>query len=205
MSINVFKTLKAKKEYYQKLIYTIGLCESVKSISEPHYNEFCELFKCHPEYPMKVQDMVDLRIEINMRNSTCYALYMIKQDSSIEDISYLSCCKNNVDKYKNLKNAMRFGIQAQINEYRFKNHKKICVICESRQNIQVDHHEPSFKQLYNDFLKTTENIPHSFDDNFYNSAMFKEDDNVFSNDWGVFHKHHCNLRYLCRSCNLKNQ
>ena len=78
----------------------------------------------------------------------------------------------------------------------------ICEMCGSHQNIQIDH-VILFKQLYDNFLlQNTLPVPTQFDDNYYNSAMFKVDDVEFNNSWYEYHKKHCILRCLCSKCNL---
>ena len=58
------KTQKAKKEFIQKIIKDIGLCNSIKNKHPESYKIFLELFKNHPEYPEKIKDITDLKLVI---------------------------------------------------------------------------------------------------------------------------------------------
>lgn len=197
-----FKNLTEQREYFKNKIYTIGLTQSLRSISEDSYNEFVWLFTKHPEYPDKTYDMVDLKIETNKLNKNAYELHLIRSDGSSEDISYRSCCQNKVDKYKQLKRAMRNSIQPQIYEFRSSNPDIYCNLCDAYSDIQVDHHRPTFRELYDNFLSSTElDIPTAFNDNDVYSAVFKKDDYLFDKDWYQYHKTHASLRYLCKKCN----
>ena len=100
---------------------------------------------------------------------------------------------------------MRYAISNQILEYKnsCEEHNLICEICKSKEDTHIDH-IILFKQLYDDFLKQNKlNIPVKFDDNYYNSAMFTPEDELFNKSWCEYHEKHAILRCLCKSCNLK--
>ena len=69
----------------------------------------------------------------------------------------------------------------------------------------MDHHNPSFKTIKNNFLQeTTKSIPSSFDDcKIFKISIFKDEDKDFKNDWVDYHKKNCNFQILCRDCNLR--
>ena len=190
-----------KLAYYRKLIYDIGLCLSLKTNHNDVYHQLMELFKNHPEYPSKFENVVDVAIVENKLIKKYFELQLIKSDGRIDNVSYKACIYKQ-SKDSNLKNAMRYAIINQILEYRNTCDKLVCEMCRSEQNIQIDH-VIQFKQLYNNFLlQNTVPVPTQFDDNYYNSAMFKDDDFNFENSWYEYHKNHCILRCLCSKCNL---
>ena len=76
-----------------------------------------------------------------------------------------------------------------------------CAFCKSKKDIEIDHVN-LFKDLYNDFVKDRKDIPSSFDNNFYNAAKFKKDDELFENEWIEYHRKNALLRCLCKKCNL---
>ena len=124
---------------------------------------------------------------------------MIREDGSIEDISY-RCCINQRPISYNLFSAMRNCIEPQINHFRKISDKKCC-FCGDTKDIQIDH-EKLFKDLSTDFLKNKKNIPSTFDDNFDNTPIFKKEDSIFSNSWYEYHQENATLRPLCKKCNL---
>lgn len=184
---------------YKTLLNSIGLCDSLKTTNITAYNKFCELFKNHPEYPEKVNNMIDICIKKNKMNSKYFELNIIREDGSIEDISYRSCISKRPSDY-NLKRAMRYSIEPQILEFK-NNNKLICSFCNSTDDIQIDHIK-LFKTLYDEFIEQNINIPKSFDDNIYNTAMFQKQDFEFEEKWRKFHKDNAYLRPLCKKCNL---
>lgn len=184
---------------YKTLLNSIGLCDSLKTTNTSAYNKFCELFKNHPEYPEKLNNMVDICIKKNKMNSQYLELNIIREDGSIEDISYRSCISKRPSDY-NLKRAMRYSIEPQILEFK-NNNPLICSFCNSTDDIQIDHIK-HFQSLYDEFLKHNTNIPTLFDDNIYNTAMFKKEDFDFEEKWRKFHKDNASLRPLCKKCNL---
>ena len=65
-------------------------------------------------------------------------LQLIKEDNSIDNISY-RCCINKPNNEKNLKEAMRYAILPQILEFKNNQSKLECALCKSNENIQIDH------------------------------------------------------------------
>ena len=202
MNIIHYMSKNQKLAYYRKLIYDIGLSKSLKQYHNDVYHQFMDLFKNHPEYPSsKFENVVDIAIVENKLVKKYFELQLIKSDGTNDNVSYKACIyKPSED--NSLKNAMRYAIKDQILEYRNTCDKLICEMCKSEQNIQIDH-VIQFKQLFDNFLlQNTLPIPTQFDDNYYNSAMFKDDDVKFNNSWSTYHKKHAILRCLCSKCNL---
>lgn len=195
-------TMKARKEHYKNLMSQIGFCESVKQLNEDHYNDFMKLFTNHPEFPEKVKDVIDIKIVPNGLNPNYRELNIVKSDGSIDNISYTSCCVLKHDKLKNIKQAMRYCINQQITEFR-KTATLVCALCQSTDRIEIDHHTNTFQQLFLEFIEANPTIPTSFDDNYFNSACFKECDADFAKKWYDFHKRKAMLRPLCKQCNGK--
>jgi hypothetical protein len=196
-------SIAQKKKYFKEKIYRIGLCISVKTDYPDDYVEFLELFKSHPKYPQKIEGIQDISIIRNARTPQYYELNMKKENNIRESISYNECCQK-IDKYKYLKEAMRYAVQDQIHQYRFSN-EQICVLCKSETNIEIDHYGKMFKHLFEDFIKDRSDIPTDFDETYYNSAMFKKEDKKLNDEWCDYHKTHATLRCLCRTCNAKNK
>ena len=85
----------------------------------------------------------------------------------------------------------------------FKNNQENleCKICKSREDIHIDH-LILFKTLYDEFIKTRNDIPTKFIENYFNGAQFSQDDIKFESEWKEFHKEKAVLRCLCKACNL---
>ena len=165
---------------------------------------FLELFKCHPEYPKKIENIIDLIIVRNKLNYNYLELNIKRINGDIEDISYIACCRNQRDKQQYLKQAMRFAISEQIQKYR-DNNELICEICKSSDKIEIDHFNIKFRDLFSNFIQDRKDIPTTFDDNFYNAPMFQEKDISFKQEWHDYHLKNALLRCLCKKCNLLNK
>lgn len=96
---------------------------------------------------------------------------------------------------------MRTSIRPQIVEYKNKFKDKKCEICCSEDNIQVDHHNPQFVELYSNFLKQVEIQKPTYFIPLHGSVYFKEDDKTFKNEWFEYHEKNSTLRLLCSKCN----
>jgi len=195
-----FKTQKALKEHFKGLIQKIGLCESILNEYPQHYNDFIELFKRHPNYDEKCQNIIDIMIRKNPVYNNL-ELIIKKEDDSIDDISYLVCVSG---KPKNdLKTAMREAIQPQIDEFKSMS-ILICELCNSTTSIHIDHHSDftPFEKLYIDFMNINKlPIPTSFNSNKAHINCFKEKDKEFSKSWYEYHRLNVSLRVLCKKCN----
>jgi hypothetical protein len=202
MNIDAFKTQKALKEYICDTINNIGLCDSVKNNYPNEYIMFLKLFERHPNYPEKIIGIIDIQIKNNPIYKKNKELIIIKNDNTSDNISYNQCIAKR--KNNNLKVAMRCAIEDQIITFRNENNK-ICVLCDSTKDLQVDH-IIWFEKLYDDFITICNDlnyiIPTVFDSNAGNLKCFKTGDTKFENEWKNFHKDNASLRILCKSCNL---
>ena len=192
---------KEQVEYFKKILNK-GVCKSLVEERKEDYEELMELFKKHPEYPDKLRDVVDIMVGKNKRNSEYYEFNVIRQDGSVEDISY-RCCINPRNEKHNILSAMRNTIQPQIDDFR-KSAKKECEFCKKTNDIHIDHIY-KFQYLVSDFLIDKTDIPTMFDDNIDNTAIFKKKDINFANDWYSYHAKHATLRPLCSKCNLSRK
>ena len=159
-----------------------------------------ELFLTHPDYPEKVVIVLDIAIIKNKINPKYVELQLIKSNSDTDNISYLACI-NKPNNTKNLKEAMRYAIVPQILEFKNNQVKLECSICKSNEDIQIDH-LILFKHIYDEYIKTRNDIPSNFNENYFNGAQIKPEDNLFEKEWCEFHQQKAILRCLCKNCNL---
>ena len=201
--LNEWKNMTKKdKLNYFKLKLNKGFCNSLKKERYEDFEDFMELFKEHPEYEIKLKNVIDLCIVANKRCRKYFEINLIKDDGSFEDISY-RCCINKHSPNSNLLRALRYTIEPQIRDYR-NNNELICDFCKSTDNIQIDH-IIFFKDLVKDFLLNRTDIPTFFDDNEYNGCKFKLEDTKIRDEWYNFHKQNAKLRCLCSKCNLQRK
>ena len=174
------KTAKLK---HFKTILNKGVCKSLIKERKQDYYELIELFKNHPDYPNKLHNVSDIKIEKNPRNKKHFIFYLIRNDGNIDGISYRDCI-NKPNLNKNINSALRDCINTQILDFR------------------IDH-IVLFRYLVDDFLTNKTYIPNSFDDHpIYHYAIFKQKDKQFADEWCEYHLHNAKLRSLCKKCNL---
>jgi len=194
-----FKTKKEKQKYFSNLLNK-GLCDSLKNKRLDDYNDFIELFKNHPDYPNKLEEVVDICIVKNKLNNKAFELNLIKKDGTYDDISYIICISKR-NPYYDLNVALRNAIKNQILDFKNTIKKYECEFCGSNKEIQIDH-EILFKKLTTEFLKTEQKIPNLFTKNYSNETKFRQEDKNFENRWFEYHKNNSKLRQLCKKCNL---
>lgn len=138
---------------------------------------------------------------------------MIKRtDESIIDFSWVYCCKFKLrTQNEDLLRAMRESVKDYTMNFKQKQNKLICNFCKNEndlyENYHVDHDNPSFYEIKNNFLNFTKlNIPSEFGDcKSTNLTIFLKEDEIFKNEWIDFHNKSCNFQILCRKCNLRKK
>lgn len=205
MRLTEFKTKTKLYEYTNSHINQIGECESLKSKNKEFFDFCVELFKKHPNYPEKVKDLADIKITRNTLNKTCFQLNIVREDSTVEDISYRNCIYS--QKSNHLNEAFRVAIFPDILE--FKNMSEhICANkdCKSKNNINYDvDHVNYFEKLVRDFMKDRTEYPSIFSETKHNQRCFRPEDSQFEREWILFHRQNAVLQILCHTCNLKRK
>jgi hypothetical protein len=206
-----FKTKKECENYTRNIINELSCC--IINKDHTYFNFFDNLIKNHPEYDDKKGIGIDyFYIQPNPLIRKYYQT-MIKRLDGIEiDFSWVYCCQfkeRTTSDY--LLMAMREAIKYDIIKYKQKQSKLICNFCKTEnelyENYHVDHHNPSFQTLKDNFLQLTKKqIPLSFGDcKIYKLTIFKDEDDDFKNDWVDYHNKNYNFQILCRDCNLRKR
>ncbi|MCP5060975.1 MAG: DCL family protein [Ignavibacteriae bacterium] len=169
------------------------------------YNFLNDLIKNHIRYDDKIGCGIDFFI-IRKNFAGANELNIQREDGSIESISWSSCAKINTkhnDK-NHLTAAMREAINLTCYEFKKKQEDKSCRFCGDDNDIHTDHHNPSFIELQNRFLKENTKIPTKYSKRVgTHKVCFLEEDWDFEKKWKSYHDDNCSLQLLCRSCNLK--
>jgi hypothetical protein len=204
-----FKTKKECEDYTRNIINNLGCCK----INKEHiqFNFFYNLIQNHPECDDKIGVGIDYFYIIPNHLVKKYYQTMIKRlDGSEIDFSWVYCCKFKLRTLNDdLLRSMRTAIKDVIIKHKQKQLKLICNFCKTEnelyENYHVDHHEPSFQILKDNFLQLTKKqIPSSFGDcKISNLTIFKDEHEEFKNDWIDYHNQNCNFQILCRDCNLR--
>jgi transcription elongation factor Elf1 len=194
---------KNLKKYTKQVIEKIGECDSLKEKYPDDFNFFVNyLFTRHPKYPEKTEGLIDVIIKYN--NFGNLSIYFKKIDNQIEDISALNKCISGKNK-DNLYIAMRTSIIPQIIDYRNKQTNLVCEICNNNENIEIDHLEPHFIDLFSDFINEQGYKPSTFSSDKYHRKTFTEKDKDFKEKWIKYHKTKSILRLLCKKCNSSRE
>jgi hypothetical protein len=206
-----FKTKKECENYTRKIIYDLGCC--IINKTHPHFNFFDNLLQNHPECDDKIGIGIDyFYIQPNPLVKKYYQTMITRLDGSEIDFSWVYCCQfkeRTTTDY--LLMSMREAIKNDTIQYKLQQRKLICAFCKTEneryENYHVDHHNPSFKTLKDDFLRLTKKqIPSSFEDcKIYKLTIFKDEDEDFKKSWVNYHNTYCNFQILCRDCNLRKK
>tara|TARA_R110000803_G_scaffold151923_1_gene216961 strand:- start:503 stop:1120 length:618 start_codon:yes stop_codon:yes gene_type:complete len=198
---NNIKTQFELKKFTKSILTEIGMTDSIKTAHPKHYDFFLYMVSRHPDQS-KFVDMADIFIT---RNKVTYHLEcgVLNKNGFRSTFSIMNTCVSGKTK-DNLKPALRNAIQSQIEIFR-SNSELICDICLDTENIMhIDHFEPQFKTIVENFLKRNQlKVPTKFDSKPNNSACFKPNDYIFEKSFDEYHKETATLRVLCCICNSK--
>jgi len=170
-----------------------------------------ELIKCHNNYVQKKGcGIKGFKIQLGRFNQKYFELHRL--DDSYTDFSYLKCL-NNRGFESEIKSACRYSIEKDILKFKRKTFDKGDVICDVSKeklffdNCHVDHHKPSFKEIFNLWIKD-KNITKK--DLSTSKAKDNEERITFINksledDFREFHNRHCNLRIVLPEVNLNKE
>jgi hypothetical protein len=207
----VFKTKKECGDYTRTIINNLGCC----IINKDHtsFNFFNNLIQNHPDYYDKKGVGIDyFYIQPNPLVNKYYQTMIKRIDGSETDFSWVYCCQfKERTTSDDLVRSMRTAIKNDIIQYKQSQNKLICNYCKTEnelyENYHVDHHNPSFQILKDNFLQlSTKQIPTTFGDcQIYQLTIFKHEDQDFENDWVEYHNANCNFQILCRDCNLRKK
>jgi len=190
MEYTKFKTKKALEEYTRGIVNSIGECDKV---SDEHMEFFEWLFKRHHDYENKKgYDYIYITPNI------------VKWNQCVKNKPNTPENKKKSDKER-LVTAMRNSINYQILDFKTKNPNKVCEFCKSTKDMNVDHSEPQFLDIKNEFLVSKSEVPTEFDGDEHYRSCFKFKDAEFGQEWNKFHKEKANLRWLCGDCNRRRK
>ena len=202
-----FKTKKDCETYTRNIINTLGCCEIKKD--NAYFIFFNNLIKNHPKYELKKGAGIDYFFIVHNPIAKGYQTMIKNIDNAITIFSWNQCCEFKVRPINHyLVDSLRNAIKDDTIKYKCSRSKLICNLCKTENKLyeeyHVDHDNPSFLILKNDFLQlTTKNIPSLFSEcEKYNFTIFKDEDIDFKNEWIEYHNKHCNFQILCCKCNL---
>lgn len=206
-----FKTKKECENYTRKIINNLGCC--IINKDHPQFIFFDNLIQNHPECDDKKGIGIDyFYIQPNNLVKKYYQTMIKRLDESETDFSWVYCCQFKERTVSDdLLKSMRTAIKDDVIKYKQRQSKLICNFCKTEnelyENYHVDHYNPSFQTIKDNFLQLTKKqIPSLFGDcKMYKLTIFKDEDEEFKNDWVDYHNKNCNFQILCRSCNLRKK
>ena len=164
-----FKTKNECENYTRNIINNLGCC--IINKDHTHFSFFDNLIKNHPECDDKKGIGIDyFYIQPNPLVRKYYQTMIKRLDGSEIDFSWVYCCKfKERTTSDDLLRSMREAVKDDTIKFKQKQSKLICNFCKTEnelyENYHVDHHNPSFQTLKDNFLQLTKKqIPLSFGD-----------------------------------------
>lgn len=198
-----FITPEAAHDYTYKMIKSTGYGK----VENHHKNFkfFANLIENHVNKDVKIGCGIDhFVIAINSQYTSTDIIYIVRSDldGTRASFSWSDCAKKCTKSENKLYNAMREYTYDYCLDFR-RASRKICKICNKKKTddeLHVDHNNPTFIQLYRDFLKINKlSIPTLFDKN-NGKEKFTAQDLDFANSWSEYHAINAALQMLCKDC-----
>jgi len=200
-----------KKEIAQKakdILHKYPVNHSVSELAD--YEFLMNLFRQHPHYSIKAGSGIkDIVIYLTEFKNRCF--YIIRDDGTSTDISYLVCINGAGTKKSDINRACRSAIHPVIVKYRNENVVSGTTVCPisgeilTYDNVHIDHYDLTFQELFNLWLKGKDiNWLHSK----LNITTADAEHQVFFTDMAIivnfinFHNQHTHLRAVSKIANL---
>jgi len=174
---------------------------------DEQFTKMYDILKLHKNYKnWKFKEPERFRITRAQRKKSIQVYVKFKNKKRERLVSWVSCTSKTPPKIDKLTLAMRKSIHSQILDWRESHAVRKCEICDSYNNIEVDHYPTKFVDIKKIFLNGHEENPTKFFWNPKNGKYyFLNKDLQFENDWQIFHQSLSQFRYLCQSCNQRNK
>ena len=200
-----FKTKKECKTHMRQLMQKLD-AGTIIDKNDKLFNFFVDLIHRHVEKDIKIGCGIShFLIELNMwKNKN---IRLVRTDDSSIDFSWVCAIdKKSKNSYDLLRQAMRFKILNQIQDYKnlFESPYS-CNICKIlTETVDVDHYGIEFQALVDNFINENPEYPETYDDEpLFHVAVFKQCDNEFAKKWEEYHKRYSKLQLLCVDCHKK--
>lgn len=205
-----FSSMAECERYTRSLLIEIGITKSVSHHSKESFEYLSKLGERHPDCKEKFEKFIDFEIRVDVMNKKSLSMFIVNNDNTTTEISWKKCITRRTTPTRDLFiSALRESIYPQILQYRINTDLSYCRICNCSlidKTIHIDHHQPQFAELIDNFLQEHNGLvmPTKYDkhERTYNTK-FKEQDQWISDEFSKYHLEHATLRVLCEPCNIK--
>lgn len=203
-TIQHIKTISGRKKKLQEYlkIHPVGeISDEDDRIMKWLFERFYTTDEGHEKYP--IENIDRFYIGYGSYQSICFH---IRLKNGFDDIATLKRLSGeNRTPYQNLKRALRHAIHPQIEDFKQKNPldaTATCPIekCPLGEDAQVDHFNPTFEQLSENWLKENPNPTVIWGERGSSIYLLEE---PYQSSWIHYHKEKANLRWLSKEGNKK--
>ncbi len=198
-----------KKVDVKKIIQNIlNNCEINNWLDEENKNILIDLLRNHKNYSSKIGcGIKGFKIQYNSWNQKSFYLYRI--DGSSTDFSYLACL-NPPTLNSLIKSACRNAIKNDVISFKIRKFEieKITISEISNKevsfnNCEVDHYNPTFKEIFEEWIKDKKINRKDISQSKDNCETIYFIDQKLKNDFKIFHNELANLRIITKEENRK--
>lgn len=207
--VNKKKSIASQEEDIRQLLLphlykTIAQGDPDTDQSET-FKQFLTIMAAQPQWAHKLDNIIAFRVVRRKRYKSLLLQIKVIRCAKWLTVSWKKGVHTKRKAPDPLKQAMRNAVSRQSRSWG-RDHwdGKKCVECESTELLQVDHMDPQFHEIRDNFLVDFTNLPKDFKQG-PKGSYFLPTDSSFSTKWKKYHKSLAEYQWLCRSCNCKKQ
>jgi hypothetical protein len=196
---------EAAKQYVKEKVIDLLVPGFEYRKGTPEFWALRELIDGHQRAADKLQNGVrGFRRMLNERGNG-YEIQLIDDNGNAVGFSWQKCIFAGSTEFGRLTRAMRFAIEDQVRTFRSSVPVGTkCMACGKVPGSEVDHYDPTFSELRNNFLAGREDYPSVYEDS---DSEWKIGPSwaKWERDWQAHHKSLARLRWVCRQCNAERK
>jgi hypothetical protein len=203
-----FKSKKDALEYTRTFLnnlFTSGKCKITQSCDEFEY--IMAVLNRHKYVKEKVGCGISYFeiFQVTNYGKKGIGVQIVRSDMTEENFSWRKCVELTTGTMKpKIVSVFRASINKQISDFR-DNSVLTCVKCGSSEHPQIDHKNPTFQQMFDDFTGENGLPTDVYQDKDNLAPVFLPEDKIYEDRWVSYHKENATLRVLCRNCNCSRK
>jgi len=178
----------------------------IRPVDTELFDQLLAVMNAQVQWKTQVNNITAFRIRRSKLNKIAIVLQLKRLTSSKWlTVSWRAGCLGYRPCTYPLQSAFRQAIYYQIKNWKRQAAKPKCQYCSSREQLQVDHVQPSFSELTKQFLSsvTKAEIPLVFNYQKFGGRSFRRNNRQFRIQWCKYHKTNSTFQWLCKPCNQK--
>ncbi len=203
----IFSTKIALTKRVRKILYAY---EKGETISDQHFMFMLDLLSRHPHADIKIGGGVESMFVDVVKPYNNVGFFLRRQDGTITDFSFVQCVNGGLSHRAKFNKACRTAVRGDIKEFKSSEFLLDPLLkCEvsgvtlvNDDSSHVDHYEPSFNTIVDNFIKLNGSDA-KFKDSEDMVTIVEFRDEEFAERFRVYHEEVAVVRVISSTANLR--